>query len=448
MRKLRSNQHSGYLATSIKVCAILGVGAIVAAIAALTANSLYRQLFIDRARTAALAVDPQQISQLTGTDKDLSQPNYTKLKEKLISIHQANRDSRFVYVMGARNGGVYFNADSEPPTSSDYSPPGQTFDEASDAVKAMFTDGQDLIEGPIRDRWGIWLSALSPVFEPSTHKLVAIIGIDIPAKQYLTLTIGAATLPMGIAAVAATIVAAFDAMRRRHREVVELKAELVSIISHELNSPLAGIRWAAETLQLTPQTDPQRSLTDAIKESSQRLQESVDEVLDLTRLGRQGQDLTPTPTDMTKLTREIFAMQALPAKERRIGLRFDAQWPDKLMVTCDAVKIKRVMNNLISNAIKYSEDGGTVVVGYHLVNGKHRFSITDAGIGIPKSEQAKVFAGFYRASNAVDSGRHGTGLGLYLARKTIQQHGGTLWLESAVGKGTTVIFELPDRTSK
>jgi signal transduction histidine kinase len=445
MRKFWSTKHSGGFVTSLKVLGILAVGGIVGAIAAYAANSLYRESFSDRARTAALAVDPQQIIHLSGTEKDLPLGNYNSLKTKLISLHQANRDSRFVYVMGERDGEVYFNADSEPSTSEDYSPPGQTFDEASPALKAMFSNGQEVIEGPIRDRWGIWLSALSPIFEPTTHKLVGVMGIDIPAKEYLTLTIGAAALPIGIAMVAATIVATVDMMRRRHREVVELKAELVSIISHELNSPLAGIRWAAETLKLTPQNDTQHSLTDAIQESSQRLQESVDEVLELTRLGRQSQDLALAPTDLSKLLGEIYAMQALPAQERKITLQFDEHWPKDLTIVCDGVKMKRVLNNLISNAIKYSKDGGKVVARYHLVNGKHRISVTDGGIGIPKKEQAKVFAGFYRATNAVDSGRHGTGLGLYLARKTIAQHGGNLWLESEVGKGTTVFMELPNK---
>ena len=99
--------------------------------------------------------------------------------------------------------------------------------------------------------------------------------------------------------------------------------------------------------------------------------------------------------------------------------------------------MKRVLNNLISNAIKY------VQVGHERVDGKHVITITDHGIGIPKSEQDKVFGGFYRASNAVAKESSGTGMGLYMSRNTIEQHGGKLWLKSDEGKGTTVYIQLP-----
>lgn len=444
-RGLLANRKTSKLWTLTKVVSVLLLGILLGVIAAVAMGGVYKRSLIDRARTATQAVEVSSLSQLSGSEADLLKPQYKVLKEHMQALHQLNRDSRFVYVMAQHNNDVYFVADSEPPTSEDYSPPGQVFDEASPELRSIFTEGNDVVEGPIRDRWGIWLSALTPMKDPKTNKVVALLGIDVPAKEYLTVLGAVAALPISVAIVAATIIGAVDVARRRHQESVEMQAELVSVITHELNNPLTGIRWGAELLLSSYyQEGPSANVTKAIYSSVRKLQESVDDVLEIARLGRTAQPLDMQPVAVTSLIQEIFDTQKLPAEHKRVGLQFDASWPKDLTLMCDANKMKRIFNNLISNAIKYTRQDTKVTVLYAHEAGKHCITIKDEGIGIPEAEQEKVFSGFYRATNAVKSGERGTGMGLFLVRKSVLQQGGDLHLASIENQGTSVTIKMPD----
>jgi signal transduction histidine kinase len=431
--------------TLIKVVGIVLLGIILGVIAAASTATVYKRSLLDRARTAAQAVEVAQIKQLTGSEADLTSASYKNIKQELSGLHQVNRDSRFVYIMGQRDNAVFFYADSEPADSNDYSPPGQTFDEASAELSGMFSTGEDVIEGPIRDRWGIWLSALTAIRDPQTGQVVGVLGIDVPAKEYLGLVGAVAAFPISIAVTAAVVIGVVDVTRRRRQERVEMQAELVSAITHELNNPLTGIRWGSELLLSTYRLEgPGGRVVGSIHDSVCRLQESVDDVLEIARLGRGSQQLNVQTVDVTALMHEIFQTQGMPADHKQVQLAFGPGWPGQLLLPCDSSKMKRVFNNLLSNAIKYTRNETSVVVDYERRGPMHRISIKDQGIGIPKEEQAKVFGGFYRASNAVKSGVHGTGMGLFLVKKTIEQHGGAIEVVSEEGKGTTVMVDMPN----
>lgn len=441
--------------TAVKVVAILLLGLIFGLLAALSVANVYKQSVIDRTRTAANAIEPTALAKLQGSEADLETPEYKQIKAQLLKLHQSNRDSRFVYVMSLKGNDIIFNADSEPATSEDYSPPGQTFDEASPELLSVLKEGKDVVEGPIKDRWGIWLSGLTPIYD-SQRTIIGLMGVDIPARQYLTLLALVAAFPILIGIVAAVIIAAVDVARRRRQEAIEVQAELVSVITHELNNPLTGIRWGAELLLSSYyQEGTGANVTRAIYSSVRKLQESVDDVLEIARLGRKAQELNLQPTRITPLIRDIFFTQKLPADHKQVLLLLAENWPEDLQIICDESKMKRVFNNLVSNAIKYTNNNTDVTVSYENVGGMHRISVQDHGIGIPAEEQDRVFAGFYRASNAVKSGEKGTGMGLYLVKKTVEQHGGRVLITSEQDIGTTVTVELPQvpvdaslRTSK
>lgn len=273
------------------------------------------------------------------------------------------------------------------------------------------------------------------------HELYNTLVVDRPRTA--TFTIALAILPLLIACIGSVVVVIVDRNRRRQLEFVERKAELISAIAHELISPLAGIRWGAEGLTHMSHEENTKKLASAMYKSANRLQENIDDVLSLARLGSEGQKLNSCPTDMVRLIQEVFATQQLAADEKRVQLAWAPDWPAQLIITCDATRMKRVLNSLVSNAIKYTRDGTVVRVACVLTPDFQRIMVSDEGIGIPQAEQEKVFSGFYRAQNAIKSGRPGTGMGLYLARATVEQHGGTLWLQSAEDKGTTVGMDFP-----
>jgi len=146
--------------------------------------------FIIQARILERAVNVRRVLSLSGSETDLNSPDYQRLKEQLALVRSVNSKCRFIYLMGRRpDGEVFFFVDSEPKDSKDYSPPGQVYTEISPALLDVFAKGKEVIEGPASDRWGRWVSALVPVTNPETGKIVAVLGMDIDARNWKMLII-------------------------------------------------------------------------------------------------------------------------------------------------------------------------------------------------------------------------------------------------------------------
>lgn len=143
-----------------------------------------KQNLITRANTIAQFISVEDIKVLSGSEKDLENPAYLKIKDRLMSLRVLNPDARFIYLNGVKRGKIFFYVDSEDPESEDYSPPGQQYDEASSLMKGMFkskTSGFEIT----RDRWGFWASGLVPIIDPATGNTAALLGMDVEAHDYL-----------------------------------------------------------------------------------------------------------------------------------------------------------------------------------------------------------------------------------------------------------------------
>lgn len=143
-----------------------------------------------QARMLEMAINVKRVLSLSGSEVDFNSLDYQRLKEQLTKVRFANPQCRFVYLMGRRpSGEVFFFVDSEPPESQDYSPPGQIYSEISPSLLNVFVTGKESVEGPVSDRWGSWVSALVPIVHPETNKLVAVLGMDIDARNWKMLII-------------------------------------------------------------------------------------------------------------------------------------------------------------------------------------------------------------------------------------------------------------------
>jgi hypothetical protein len=138
-----------------------------------------------QAQMVAQAVDFDRVAALSGSSADLVSADYQRLKEQLTLIRKANPKCRFIYLMG-RNpaGALFFYVDSEDPDSPDYSPPGETFDEATKDDYAVFATGEGSVGGPYKDRWGTWISAMVPVFRPDGTRMPVVLGMDFNAISW------------------------------------------------------------------------------------------------------------------------------------------------------------------------------------------------------------------------------------------------------------------------
>lgn len=181
-RKARVIEHPVLLAFGL---ALLAYGGLFIRWTAHRVDAEMREAVFVQAKMVAEAVDFGSVAALTGTEDDLSSPHYQRLKTQLTLIRHANPACRFIYLMGRRHDGrIFFYVDSEDPDSPDYSPPGQIYDEATEADYRVFATGSGHVEGPSKDRWGVWISALTPVFRPNDRKMLAVLGMDFNASSW------------------------------------------------------------------------------------------------------------------------------------------------------------------------------------------------------------------------------------------------------------------------
>jgi PAS domain S-box-containing protein len=229
----------------------------------------------------------------------------------------------------------------------------------------------------------------------------------------------------------------------QEREIAQMKSDFVSFATHQLRTPLSGIKWMLELAMDEPQLPD--SATSYMKDAlgaSQRLIQLVNDLLDISRLESGRMKATPQLVDLVELTRTVLDELRLQLDER--GHRLTTSAPgDRLEIFADPQLLRQVVLNFASNAIKYSPRGGDITVGLTREQDAVRWEIKDTGIGIPKESQRHLFEKFYRADNVAALETDGTGLGLYLVRLIVEQIGGRVGCESEEGQGAIFYFTVP-----
>jgi signal transduction histidine kinase len=238
------------------------------------------------------------------------------------------------------------------------------------------------------------------------------------------------------------------AARREEQSLERLKSEFVATASHQLRTPLAGIYGAAMTLQRAEANSSEelrRQLVDVIARESRRLTDAVEQITLATNLEETRFRILEEHFDPIELARASVeaARERLPAN---LTIELVADF-EATPVHGDRDNVRSVLENLIDNAIKYSPDGGRIEVGVRLLPSWVRFWVRDEGLGIPGSEQGRIFAKFHRLDPELTRGVAGAGLGLYICRELVRQMSGRISLESREGAGSTFVFEVPVSSS-
>jgi two-component system phosphate regulon sensor histidine kinase PhoR len=182
-----------------------------------------------------------------------------------------------------------------------------------------------------------------------------------------------------------------------------------------------------------------------ISSESERLARVIDDILLASHLDSGRLQIESAPVDMRALVADVVESMQMHA-QNRVTLRLVAPPNGLPAASVDAIKLRRVLQNLVDNAIKYSPECGPVVVRVEATDdGRVRLQVNDAGLGIPPAEQERIFEKFYRADPLLARGVGGTGLGLYICRELVQRMGGDIKVESEPGKGSTFTVEIPVR---
>jgi signal transduction histidine kinase len=228
------------------------------------------------------------------------------------------------------------------------------------------------------------------------------------------------------------------------RGIERLKSEFVATVSHELRTPLAAVYGAAMTLRrrdVELDDDHRGRLLAVIAGESDRLARIVDQVLAASRLESGSFAFSVEHCDPGRLALEVVeAARAHAPGGVAIELGVEDDLPD---VAADPDMLRQVLANLVENAVKYSPDGGRVIVSLRPHEGRVLFAVHDEGLGIPLRDQERIFEKFFRLDPNLTRGVGGTGLGLYICRELVRRMGGRIWVASSAGEGSTFFFELP-----
>ena len=224
------------------------------------------------------------------------------------------------------------------------------------------------------------------------------------------------------------------------------KSEFVTVVAHQLRTPLSGLKWTLHMLSsgdLGKLSDAQKTFLLKSYENNERMIALVNDMLAADRIESGRMKYTLLRINLRDLMENVLFEIFPEAQKRGIKIDFVCPSESKFTVLVDSVKLRAVLQNLLENAIKYTMKGGTVTITLEQAGSDVKVAIRDTGIGIPEANQSQIFSRFFRASNAVIMEPSGTGLGLYMVKKIVEQHKGNVWFTSEEGHGSTFFITIP-----
>ena len=386
--------------------------------------------------------------------------------QKLKNIREANVNIKYLYIWRktSKPDTLAFVTDSDTVFPIDwnengkideleYPPlPGEEYDVSEiEAVKnGAFT--QTTVETEfIIDRWGTFLSGFSPIYDKN-GRVAAILGMDVQIDDFNKI-VRATLVPFLLLAALLLLLLTIQTFaliriwRSRVDFVKELdrqKDELLSIVSHQLATPVTSIKWYLEMMldgDMGKMTKEQEENVKGMQHISTNLADLVSMILDVSRIQLGRIKIEKQKLSLQEFFHEILEVIEPKAKEKKINLIKDmpAQLPDAML---DKRYTRMTVENLLSNAVKYTPAEGKVTLDIKIKGNTLYCKVSDTGLGIPKADQDKIFGKLFRASN-VRNAVDGNGFGLYVAKGAVEAQGGKIWFESTEGKGTTFFIELP-----
>ncbi len=325
----------------------------------------------------------------------------------------------------------------------------------TDGVVAFSKEGSLIHANPAAERFldrRLDAEAGLPAYEETFGKLFSfeeISALQSPDFRSAALSINGRELEIyvapfsGTAAVGGILAVIHDVTQQKRAE--EQRREFVANVSHELRTPITSIRSYAETLADSDDLPPEmeKDFLKVIMNESDRMTKIVQDLLVLSRLDAEGgAGCRFERFSIRRSVEEVCASIRMEAKRRGHNLTVEIQ-PDLQDMDGDRARIEQVILNIVSNAVKYTPDGGEIAVSATQAEGHVYIRVQDNGIGIPEADLPHIFDRFYRVDKARSRESGGTGLGLSIARELAQLHGGDITVESRVGEGTVMTLSLP-----
>jgi len=235
--------------------------------------------------------------------------------------------------------------------------------------------------------------------------------------------------------------------KEKAEESDRLKSAFLANISHEIRTPMNGILGFAELLKEPdlPYED-QKGFLDVIEKSGQRMLNIINDLIDISKIEAGETSLTIKRTNINKMFHDLHEFFIHESDQKNIKLEYHCDLPEKeIIIETDSTKLNQVLTNLIKNALKFTDEG-SIKFGYYLKDSKLEFFVSDTGPGISPEQKDSIFERFRQSTLNLTRKYEGAGLGLAISKAYVEILGGSIWIESEVGKGSTFFFELPYQT--
>lgn len=449
------------------VWAVVIAGWLIADRSAKHQDAAMRRQILARTALAAASVDLADVRQLTWSETDVDLPGYLALKRLMISLHRANADVRFALLAGLHHRKSYFLVDSEPPESPDYSPPGQPYTEAATEYLDGMAGAQPFVVGPVEDRWGTWVLGSVPLLRLPDGRRINL-ELDVAAHDWdrlirrerlpvVLITLLISVLIIGFFQAqerlreSARLTSLSEAQMRTARDAAEAatraKSDFLAVMSHELRTPLAGVIGMLDLLRRSPPTEARNKYLTVARDSAETLLRLLDDILDSAKI------------EAGRLTLESIAFRPRDAFQHlceAAHLRAETKSVDFQATITDAVpevlvgdptRLRQVLGNLQNNALKFTEHGEVrVTIDAQPLDPEHvrlTIAVRDTGCGISPEHRQRLFGKFEQADRSTTRRYGGTGLGLSIVKALADSMGGTVSVESELGRGSTFTFSAP-----
>ncbi len=228
------------------------------------------------------------------------------------------------------------------------------------------------------------------------------------------------------------------------RGLDQAKSDFISVVAHQLRTPLSALKWTLSLFNsgdVGELSDEQKQYMKKMGETNDHMIKLVNDLLDANSVEVGQLSYSFGPVQVEEVIEDAIEELAAFAKKREVSLAYTKQ--PLPTVRADAERLHSALQNLIDNAIKYSRAGGAIAVTAEIAGQMLRVNVADQGIGIPEEQKAHVFERFFRARNAIKAENGGTGLGLFIVKKIIEDHGGTIRFVTRENAGSTFTVELP-----
>jgi signal transduction histidine kinase len=410
------------------------------------------QGMLTQVRLMASGLDRETLLAHRGIPDDVGQPWFTAIKGRLQDAKAANPSIVFAYLLEPRGGVLQFPNDDDPVDMEGYEPPGTVYDDAPDGMFDAVVGGREFALGPYQDRWGEFFTVGVPI-RLAPDRLQAL-AVDLRADAYRLdlwlwrlwpLALGiAAALVASLWSLRAAALTQARASAAQAEAANRAKDAYLATVSHDLRQPLGGIIGMTGLLAETDLTPDQRDYVQLAHDSGQQLLGLVNELLDYAQIEAGTLTIDRGPLDVREVVEDCVALLSPVASGK--GVELDAiiahDLPDGLLGDPD--RLRQVVQNLIGNAVKFTDEGAVVVrVDGSVLDGRVRIAIAvqDSGIGIDAKTLAQLFRPFSQGSESRRR-KGGTGLGLVIAKRIAKAMDGDVSVQSEPGRGSTFTVNL------